>query len=390
MILINDVKYACLECIRGHRSSLCRHHRRPLLQVRSKGRPSVLASTNKNHRIAVFAQELAEDSDLELANCKDTPVVILKASDKHVVDLRNGRIVGPYSEYMNKARPMISPESFVNARSCCSDGVSKARKSCLCNHREVLKKKILSSYLQRRKDVEIAPVAKTTSCCSSKPKSSCCSKTPDGLLNGSENGQNGHTRGNGYTAEGMFQNGLSTGTETKDTLAAKANENLMASYIPLADPFGCDSHTFVQSKTPPNGDSDGQVFEVLNVQPCSIPGSCKCSADCRCPDCVVHNNAPLQNDALKFLNNDAQYGSNLVLTLADSKAAVPREQAYNAFLHQLLSRDTESPGPPSPAAEEDNCTCADDACFCTNCDKHGIIEGYKLDDIFGGRPANPS
>lgn len=59
MILIDGVKYACMECVRGHRSSSCKHHQRPLLQVRSKGRPVEYANGNPNHRVAVFAEEIA-------------------------------------------------------------------------------------------------------------------------------------------------------------------------------------------------------------------------------------------------------------------------------------------------------------------------------------------
>ncbi|QSL67012.1 hypothetical protein MERGE_001399 [Pneumocystis wakefieldiae] len=39
MVYINDIKYACSSCIRGHRSSLCYHENRPLFEVKRKGRP---------------------------------------------------------------------------------------------------------------------------------------------------------------------------------------------------------------------------------------------------------------------------------------------------------------------------------------------------------------
>ncbi|ODV91285.1 hypothetical protein CANCADRAFT_44889 [Tortispora caseinolytica NRRL Y-17796] len=52
MILVEGEKYACMRCIRGHRSSSCNHSRRPLLQVRRRGRP--VASDDK--RAAVIPQ----------------------------------------------------------------------------------------------------------------------------------------------------------------------------------------------------------------------------------------------------------------------------------------------------------------------------------------------
>ncbi|KAJ2795985.1 copper-binding transcription factor, partial [Coemansia guatemalensis] len=39
MILTDGQKYACIQCIRGHRASSCNHTDRPLNLVRRKGRP---------------------------------------------------------------------------------------------------------------------------------------------------------------------------------------------------------------------------------------------------------------------------------------------------------------------------------------------------------------
>ncbi|KAI8348029.1 copper fist DNA binding domain-containing protein [Choanephora cucurbitarum] len=39
MIIINNTKYACQKCIKGHRSSRCQHTERHLVIVRRKGRP---------------------------------------------------------------------------------------------------------------------------------------------------------------------------------------------------------------------------------------------------------------------------------------------------------------------------------------------------------------
>lgn len=59
MILVDGEKYACVQCIRGHRSSTCKHSARPLVQVRSRGRPSL----NAGHRIAVTESELVLSRD---------------------------------------------------------------------------------------------------------------------------------------------------------------------------------------------------------------------------------------------------------------------------------------------------------------------------------------
>ncbi|KLO15512.1 copper-fist-domain-containing protein, partial [Schizopora paradoxa] len=38
-VLLNDKKYACETCIKGHRSSTCNHSDRPLFEIKKKGRP---------------------------------------------------------------------------------------------------------------------------------------------------------------------------------------------------------------------------------------------------------------------------------------------------------------------------------------------------------------
>ncbi|QEU62779.1 Mac1 [Kluyveromyces lactis] len=42
MIIFNGEKYSCVSCIRGHRSSSCKHSERMLVKVRTRGRPSPL------------------------------------------------------------------------------------------------------------------------------------------------------------------------------------------------------------------------------------------------------------------------------------------------------------------------------------------------------------
>lgn len=149
MILIEDTKYSCMECIRGHRSSLCRHHTRPLLQVRSKGRPNVHANGNANHRIAVFAKEI-----VPLTSNKKDPIVVLKASEKQIIDIENGKLLGPYIAYDNvrpPPPPIINSNSFVITLGCGCD-INKVQKSCGCSNkkRSVNKSKILKTYLSKR------------------------------------------------------------------------------------------------------------------------------------------------------------------------------------------------------------------------------------------------
>ncbi|KWU47333.1 copper-fist-domain-containing protein, partial [Rhodotorula sp. JG-1b] len=50
MVLVDGVKYACQQCITGHRSSKCTHSTRPLTEIRKKGRPSTQCAHCKELR----------------------------------------------------------------------------------------------------------------------------------------------------------------------------------------------------------------------------------------------------------------------------------------------------------------------------------------------------
>ncbi|GMF63383.1 unnamed protein product [[Candida] boidinii] len=63
MIIVEGEKYACEQCIRGHRSSTCQHIKRPLVLVRSRGRPI----NGSAQRIAIFAEELRKE-DVNIIN----------------------------------------------------------------------------------------------------------------------------------------------------------------------------------------------------------------------------------------------------------------------------------------------------------------------------------
>ncbi|WWC71436.1 uncharacterized protein I206_105392 [Kwoniella pini CBS 10737] len=50
MVLINEKKYACEKCIKGHRVSGCTHTDRPLYEIKKKGRPTTQCSHCKDKR----------------------------------------------------------------------------------------------------------------------------------------------------------------------------------------------------------------------------------------------------------------------------------------------------------------------------------------------------
>ncbi|WVQ68403.1 uncharacterized protein L199_006611 [Kwoniella botswanensis] len=66
MVLINEKKYACEKCIKGHRVSGCTHTDRPLYEIKKKGRPATQCSHCKDKR------KLAGSSVHTKCACGDT------------------------------------------------------------------------------------------------------------------------------------------------------------------------------------------------------------------------------------------------------------------------------------------------------------------------------
>lgn len=345
MILIDDVKYSCLECIRGHRTSKCRHHVRPLLQVRFRGRPTAI-NGNPNHRIAVFAEEVSENgqNDGETSptpdvtnRCasKSNAVVILKTSAKQVIDLSDGRILGLYDELQKSGAsscskpntPIIKDTSFVNSSICCLTG--KIDKSCGCcenKFKKLNKQRILKKYLQ--KHLNDRPALK---------------QEP-------------------------------TKEETVTMVAAERDSR--------------------------------QIFDVVSVPSCSIPGSCCCDDSCSCEGCMVHSKKAVSSNqmssdmSLDYVNNHTQFGMPLPQTLLDentdmvlnsffqgpvqyldapiSEMSGPLFESYASFISQQLK----DPSAPTDELLGSTCSCAATECDCTNCETHGIINGMKLDELF--------
>lgn len=569
MILIDGVKYSCLECIRGHRSSLCQHYKRPLLLVKRKGRPSVLfPDGNKNYRIAVFAQEIAEQSvDSEDEKCT-RPVVILKASDKYVFDFKTGQIVGPYNE--DKARA-FDPESFVNVSFCCVGSLSQ--KGCRCNQKKVSKQRILQSYLKKNQGkVDMEKLMKCqangtiktddtndkdSGCCSIKvkkealelgsnispqtvkttpSKANCCSETSSccsGKTKGSSN-VNGsipepiasfnnpsdssiapnlsndapnplqysttrnysnpymatkhepdfarltNTQGMSFdlapnqfqiqsqlpgfqtnsipntSASNIFQQPnqyqgslLQARPQTHMYMPTNPRECEVSETFTKPDSEVSDSNIFYfnsanlatnpssslnvnnsdmsafgklegrhhfdyaaamqlqqegtlsqQFPTPSNRDllvySKNQVFKVVNVPSCSVPGTCLCSDDCACENCETHNTKNTHSNQYSSLNQPlGSHGEQISELESPQRVVVPEARSqdldYMGFLKLIISEgqednwteDSRSDSLPGEHQDQELCSCAEGACFCSNCERHGIIDGVRLDDFFG-------
>jgi hypothetical protein len=389
MILIDDCKYSCMECIRGHRSSLCRHHFRPLLQVRSKGRPNVNSTGNPNHRIAVFAEEI-EDEVVE-KSCKRRPVIIIKASPKQVIDLISGQIIGPYKESdfapdpnSRPPPPIISSDSFINTSVCCSGNtITKKDKSCGCctnkSRKNINKSKILKTYLKKR-------------------MTSSFINQEQAENNDLKNNKIEQAEGNiNQQAEGNINHQVEGNINHQATIKLEQ--------VPQIINFAEGFHKQNDPKSLPESKV---LYDLVSVPSCSIPGSCCCDDNCSCKGCMVHGNSTLAtNEANKMFPNyfEQQYleeyvpcennivfnsfGYNLIQRKEEvSLPPIPEPNTANFFASLLAEQSQQVSAISSTASDETDsptsnmCVCSAADCDCYNCETHGIINGCKLEEFF--------
>ncbi|PIL29324.1 transcription factor [Ganoderma sinense ZZ0214-1] len=79
MVFVGDKKYACETCIKGHRSSSCKHTDRPLFEIKKKGRPVTQCEHCRELRKTrqIHVKCVCESKELALA--EEGPVVVAGA-----------------------------------------------------------------------------------------------------------------------------------------------------------------------------------------------------------------------------------------------------------------------------------------------------------------------
>ncbi|AJS77197.1 Mac1p [Saccharomyces cerevisiae YJM1133] len=96
MIIFNGNKYACASCIRGHRSSTCRHSHRMLIKVRTRGRPSPMAI-----RDAILVDSTSQSTEYEngaqiegdcCSAMNQQPILFVRASAVRKARMTNGKL----------------------------------------------------------------------------------------------------------------------------------------------------------------------------------------------------------------------------------------------------------------------------------------------------------
>ncbi|CDK27194.1 unnamed protein product [Kuraishia capsulata CBS 1993] len=339
MILVEGEKYACVRCIRGHRSSTCQHTQRTLVLVRSKGRPD---KNNKN-RVAITAAQIEDSASHDTSTSRvdsccsgkvNTPVITPKTSCCHKdiyikheegsccrekkspnpsagdskVEGQNVIVLkATRKQVFNAAKGsfrLLDPVGELNPKT--TAGITKSHKGCAC-----CKNSTSQNLSEKFKNMDVSSFDVKRS-----------SSSPNIRLN--EDSNQLHSMSEGFT----------TPVKLEHSLISENRNNITST-----------------------------TFDMYLCKPCSVPGSCLCQdSDCACDNCFVHNKSP----------------NSMASSLGAPIASIQMQSYNNPNDADSSSYQPSVQGFTLPDSEE--CSCQEDECSCFQCGIHGIKDGIRVKD----------
>ncbi|KAG2129801.1 copper fist DNA binding domain-containing protein [Suillus clintonianus] len=248
MVHVNDKKFACESCIKGHRSSSCHHSERPLFEVKKKGRPVSQCTTCRELR----------NSKRFHSKCTCNP--------RKIVD----KIPIP------AARPDRKPKRFMPTVPTLPNGISDALSSSSSSQ---------PADARQRVDSLLNPCH-----CKNVWQCRCRSVHPRGSPSPApESSSNGLAML--AKAAALFHDDIVSCPTTPKSCCAKAVQTAVIPSVHLDLP---PVHIYAPISTPPSTSTTVPEFPVIPPFSAleSIAGSgCTCGLQCACPGCVKHRGA---------------------------------------------------------------------------------------------------
>ncbi|KAF5384356.1 hypothetical protein D9615_003155 [Tricholomella constricta] len=357
MVLINGNKYACETCIKGHRSSTCRHTDRPLFEIKKKGRPV----TQCDH-----CRELRKKKQVHIkcvCVAKEDPSANQSSGSK------KGHTKIPDSATYPLGLPEALGASVVERVSSDSDpggGTCDCwtpRKSAPRNRKKGAAASHTSTGLPKASSVsgsrtpshilarlaELRPVL---------PRPSY----PDRPNSGPSHDPSSNTAVRHRSHENVHFSPYGRAydiTHEQIDSVANQNQNLISPPIFPTPVFPTDEQilrdqlrALEAATAPPPGTG-------LIIPP--FPSTCGCGDGCRCPGCVQHNpDASPASSAFSCCTNPSACSTCLDCTILSLPASLPPDTSlsiYDAYqtdsiddwIRQVSSLPRSSPGIPTPS-----------------------------------------
>ena len=326
MIIFENEKYACIQCIRGHRSTTCKHANRMLVKVRSRGRPAP-AGVRK-----VIMVDKSSQTDLRLL-------------DQMKKESENGSRSSPMaSESRSCCSSMnTSPEEQMKqeTENCCSSVSSRSRSSRSRSRSSKAESSnsgaVIEPALIEASEPALIDASDPVSAFTPSSWKSCCTQVrvkPDESTNlqQSETGSDKKTCRNDSSKDSKSCSGMSNqpilflkakhqslGNLVNGQLNLIDNVNnngdLKKTHTPTSQSYKkvliseTESLSKENSEEPQNSsvvhqsrskeptshkkgtkqnEKDQSLFELFTQEGLFLSTSCSCSEDCECPNCLIH------------------------------------------------------------------------------------------------------
>lgn len=277
MIIYDGEKYACVSCIRGHRSSTCRHTNRMLVKVRSRGRHASLdirkviivdsesQVTPEENQQGCESSESCGDGAKECDKMNKQPILFLRTIRMQKAVLIDGKLKiiveenGSGNDAEGKpSYKYVSEKEFLRQ---CSINLSSDGCGCSCGR---------SQAIGVKTEKEMKPAEDAVELGNKGPEQNGSQAVPD-----SQSLSQQEPMFELLTHRGLY---LSTQCSCKDGSCPCANcllhrnEDELNSYIQ-------------RSGVPLTNMGEAPLADTA----VSCPNSCKCSAEeCQCQDCLEH------------------------------------------------------------------------------------------------------
>ncbi|EJS42440.1 mac1p [Saccharomyces arboricola H-6] len=334
MIIFNGNKYACASCIRGHRSSTCRHSHRMLIKVRTRGRPSPMAI-----RDAILVDSTSQSMEYENGpqvegNCcsgmNQQPILFVRAFAVRKARMINGKLhilmeegctvhepkdistfTGDGNKYITEMEFLRKHSPKVPATGTISPGSIKSSSS---------------NEKKESNQIQADPVRHISNCCKKNKTYNSVSndKVPSGEI---------------FTPYGSL--------ESASTLNDILQENYNAT--------GTEAHESSETLTPqsisaasaPQSSDIASKVEILTHKGIFLSTQCSCKDEsCPCVNCLIHRseeelNSYIEQSGVPLTNmGEAQITDKMMDYLDDCKCS------------------------------NKECVCPPDNCICDGCFSH--------------------
>lgn len=278
MITYQGQKYACIICMRGHRSSACEHRDRPLLQVRRRGRPVGDGKT----RLAILSKNPCEC----IANgrkclCDDAHhSCVVRTIDSSTAT--TGKVISKKT-----LRLRTSGKTQIKEEVQEDEETIRAGKYLFVSIGGGLYRKQLISELEgndARPEAVSRPsgCGSATSCCKPQPEtaSSCCA---------------GKSEAN-TEPEAKLQNTPRHASAAFDQDAPYESHSAPSLIAPMSyNGHVVDDLGLTQDET---NELWGNQKELDFAAMCVMPGQCQCDENCLCENCYTHSRGRFHGNAL--------------------------------------------------------------------------------------------